>query len=130
MEMTMSKTSRPLAGISIITSLARLLLIPCDSIMRDAEFARACPQLNCMGEYLKTLLGLSARSLILLLVRLVSGVRLDRAILGWVAEDEAAGKDAPLHPGVAGKLVYSLANAVRLVRTTPTAHDSSLNGLV
>jgi hypothetical protein len=64
----------------VLAGLARLLLIPCDGLERDAELRSAyqeychcmgidifcapatpCPQLNCMGEYLRGVENIDAR---------------------------------------------------------------------
>jgi hypothetical protein len=68
------------AGAVVLAGFARLLLIPCDSLERDAELRSAyqeyrycmgidifclpaspCPQLNCMGDYLREVEEINAR---------------------------------------------------------------------
>ena len=55
-------------------------------------------------------------------LRHVSDVRFGRPVFRRITEDETTVQDAPLHPRVTGESVHLLADAVHLVRTTPTTH--------
>ena len=59
---------------------------------------------------------------------IVPGVRHRQPILCWITEEETTMEDAALHPRVAKDLVHPPADAVLLVRTSPTTHSPSFNG--
>jgi hypothetical protein len=92
----MNAKSRLFVGAIILTSIARLLLVPGERVVRDAELRSAyeeyrlcmkvdvfcppshpCPQPNCMGEYLRNAEEINGR------YRLVSTLERRNLLSGW-----------------------------------------------